>query len=86
MSSRIVQRVAHAKPSEEEIRLAALASIAARRARIAAVTAKLEVPTTKHDMQFAPLPACQQARSLVPLRPRKEGWTDANLCKLFWSL
>lgn len=86
MSSRIVARMARARPTEEETRLAALASIAARRARIAAATAKLEVPASKPHLQFAPLPTRRQARSPAPPRLSEELWTDANLCELLLLL
>lgn len=86
MSSRIVARVARARPTEEETRLAALASIAARRARIAAATAKLEVPASKPHLQFAPLPTRRQARPPAPPRLSEEVWTDTNLCELLLLL
>ncbi len=84
MPSRIVPRVARARPTEGETRLAALASIEARRARIAAATAKLEVPASKHHLQFPPLHA--RRRSPAPPRPSEEAWMDTNFCPLLLTL
>ncbi|MCJ1345618.1 hypothetical protein MMC31_003826 [Peltigera leucophlebia] len=78
MSSRIVSRIARAKASEEEARLAALASIEARRARIAAATAKLEVPASKNQMRSAKLPTCRNAPSSAPRRTNPEAWVDTK--------
>lgn len=81
MSSKIVPRVARAKLTDEEIRLAALVSIEARRARIAAATAKLEVPASKNHMRSAKLPPRRHASHPAPRHPSPEAWVDTNNCE-----
>lgn len=76
MSPRIAPRVARAKPTEEQIRVAALAGIETRRGRIAAATAKLEVPASKNHTQFAAPPLRRHPPILASGSPNPGAYTE----------
>ena len=91
MSSRIVPRVARARPTEEQTRLAALVSDEARRARIAATTAKLEVPPLNVicDSLTSPPPTCSLSSFSPTQRRGLDGyqhlWVLAAGPLLYWN-